>query len=78
MGGWWERRKDMTLRELQLEAARWALATERERRDDDEKWKARNLAGLERLVRRLETSDKPILVDRGGQFLTDRELKRNP
>jgi len=69
MEAWWAENKEKSLRDLQLESSRWALATERERGFSGPEEKAAVVGRLNRLIRRLKSSDEPILVDREGAFL---------
>jgi len=73
---WWKERENLSLREIQLEGAKWAYARQKQTNFLKEKTAAKVLGDLQRLIERLESSDKPIQVDFKGNFLNEPELKR--
>lgn len=72
---WWETHKDLTLREIQLEGAKWAFGRQSKADFRDEDERTAKFGDLKRLIRRLETSPKPIQVDDCGQYVDERDLK---
>lgn len=75
---WWNTNRRRTLREMQLEAARWALTHECNREQlsiYSIGSREQRVAAMERLVKRLEGSDHSLRVDWKGQFLDDNDKK---
>jgi hypothetical protein len=72
---WWQLHKHQSLREIQLDAAKWAYAyqSKADFRDDDEK--AAALGVLQALITRLETSEKAIRFDFKGKYLNEPDLE---
>ena len=75
---WWKQRRDKTLRDLQLEAVSLALDAARKKSEAPPAMKESQIAGLERLLKRLESSNDPIRVNSKGSFVSDKELRDFP
>jgi hypothetical protein len=63
---WWESHKKLSLCEIQLEGARWAIERQRKAYFESDKERAAVLGDLERLIKRLQPPNKPIQVDCEG------------
>lgn len=73
---WWESHKHVNLREIQLEGAKWALNQQRNAHFRNKEEETAVLGDLKRLVKRLESSDKPIQVDSSGRYVNEPDLVR--
>lgn len=71
MRQWWAKHNGKSLRELQIDAVRWARAYEVRKGFGASKERARVIGGLDRLAERLKSSDKAIEVSIDGKFLGD-------
>lgn len=75
MKKWWEAHKHSSLHEIQLEGARWALEHQRKARFANKAEESAVLGDLVRLIRRLESSNRPILVNSDGSYRNEPTLK---
>ena len=73
---WWAAHKKLTLHDIQLEGTKWVIDRQRERGFKYKEEEAAILGDLQRLKKRLESSDKPIRVDYHGRILDEPNLKR--
>jgi hypothetical protein len=72
---WWQRNSKKTLREMQIEAARWELA--RQKNGNAREGRANQIAALERMIRTLSRANRPILVDRFGEIQEKTDATRS-
>jgi hypothetical protein len=67
---WWKQRQTTSLRDIQLEGVKWALIRQKAATHLDDRRRMKYVERLEGLVRRLESSNDPIVLDLDGDFRT--------